>query len=55
MVSNNSLAEEANIKVAIEKENADLDEAKTQLEDLLNRIAATIQREKKKQNKIRKP
>ena len=43
-----SLAEEAaNIKVAIEKENADLDEAKTQLEDLLNRIAATIQREKK--------
>lgn len=43
-----SLAEEAaNIKVATEKENADLDEAKTQLEDLLNRIAATIQREKK--------
>ena len=43
-----SLAEEAaNIKVAIEKENADLDEAKTQLEDLLNRIAATIQREEK--------
>lgn len=43
-----SLAEEAaNIKVAAEKENADLDEAKTQLEDLLNRIAATIQREKK--------
>jgi len=43
-----SLAEEAaNIKAAIEKENADLDEAKTQLEDLLNRIAATIQREKK--------
>lgn len=43
-----SLAEEAaNIKAAIEKKNADLDEAKTQLEDLLNRIAATIQREKK--------
>ena len=43
-----SLAEEAaNIKAATEKENADLDEAKTQLEDLLNRIAATIQREKK--------
>jgi len=43
-----SLAEEAaNIKAAIEKENADLDEAKTQLEDLLNRIVATIQREKK--------
>lgn len=43
-----SLAEEAaNIKAAAEKENADLDEAKTQLEDLLNRIAATIQREKK--------
>ncbi|RSI66428.1 pneumococcal-type histidine triad protein [Streptococcus oralis] len=43
-----SLAEEAaNIKVATEKENSDLDEAKTQLEDLLNRIAATIQREKK--------
>ena len=43
-----SLAEEAaNIKAAIEKENADLDEAKTQLEDLLNRIAAAIQREKK--------
>ena len=43
-----SLAEEAaNIKAATEKENADLDEAKTQLDDLLNRIAATIQREKK--------
>lgn len=43
-----SLAEEAaNIKVATEKENADLDEAKTQLEDLLNRIAATIHREEK--------
>ena len=43
-----SLAEEAaNIKATTEKENADLDEAKTQLEDLLNRIAATIQREKK--------
>ena len=43
-----SLAEEAaNIKAATEKENADLDKAKTQLEDLLNRIAATIQREKK--------
>ena len=43
-----SLAEEAaNIKAAAEKENADLDEAKTQLEELLNRIAATIQREKK--------
>ncbi len=43
-----SLAEEAaNIKAATEKENADLDEAKTQLEDLLNRIATTIQREKK--------
>ena len=43
-----SLAEEAaNIKAATEKENADLDEAKTQLEDHLNRIAATIQREKK--------
>ena len=43
-----SLAEEAaNIKAAAEKENADFDEAKTQLEDLLNRIAATIQREKK--------
>ena len=43
-----SLAEEAaNIKAATEKGNADLDEAKTQLEDLLNRIAATIQREEK--------
>ena len=43
-----SLAEEAaNIKAAAEKENADFDEAKTQLEDLLNRIAATIQREEK--------
>lgn len=43
-----SLAEEvANIKAATEKENADLDEAKTQLEDLLNRITATIQREEK--------
>ena len=43
-----SLAEEAaNIKAATEKENADLDEAKTQLEDLLNRIAATIQQEEK--------
>ena len=43
-----SLAEEAaNIKAATEKETADLDEAKTQLEDLLNRIAATIQREEK--------
>ena len=43
-----SLAEEAaNIKAAAEKGNADLDEAKTQLEDLLNRIAATIQREEK--------
>lgn len=43
-----SLAEEAaNIKAATEKENADLDEAKIQLEDLLNRIAATIQREEK--------
>ena len=43
-----SLAEEAaNIKAATEKENADLDEAKTQLEDFLNRIVATIQREKK--------
>lgn len=43
-----SLAEEAaNIKAATEKENADLDESKTQLEDLLNRIAATIQREEK--------
>lgn len=43
-----SLAEEAaNIKAATEKENADLDEAKTQFEDLLNRIAATIQREEK--------
>ena len=47
-----SLAEEAaNIKAATEKENADLDEAKTQLEDLLNRIAATIQREKKEAEK----
>ncbi len=43
-----SLAEEAaNIKVAAEKENADFDEAKTQLEELLNRIATTIQREEK--------
>ncbi len=43
-----SLAEEAaNIKAATEKENADLDEAKTQLEELLNRIATTIQREEK--------
>ena len=43
-----SLAEEvANIKAAAEKENADFDEAKTQLEELLNRIAATIQREEK--------
>ncbi|WP_049537600.1 pneumococcal-type histidine triad protein [Streptococcus pseudopneumoniae] len=43
-----SLAEEAaNIKAAAEKGNADLDEAKTQLENLLNRIAATIQREEK--------
>ena len=43
-----SLAEEAaNIKAATEKENADFDEAKTQLEELLNRIAATIQREEK--------
>ena len=43
-----SLAEEAaNIKAAAEKENADFDEAKTQLEDLLNRIAATIKREEK--------
>ena len=43
-----SLAEEAaNIKAATEKENADLNEAKTQLEDLLNRIAATIKREEK--------
>lgn len=43
-----SLAEEvANIKAAAEKENADFDEAKTQLEELLNRIATTIQREKK--------
>lgn len=47
-----SLAEEAaNIKAATEKENADLDEAKTQLEDLLNRIAATIQREEKEAEK----
>ena len=47
-----SLAEEAaNIKAAAEKENADLDEAKTQLEDLLNRIAATIQREEKEAEK----
>ena len=43
-----SLAEEAaNIKAATEKENADHDEAKTQLEDLLNRIVVTIQREEK--------
>lgn len=43
-----SLAEEAaNIKVAAEKENADFDEAKTQLEELLNRITTTIQREEK--------
>ena len=43
-----SLAEEAaNIKAAAEKENADFDEAKTQLEELLNRIATTIQREEK--------
>lgn len=43
-----SLAEEAaNIKATTEKENADFDEAKTQLEELLNRIAATIQREEK--------
>ena len=43
-----SLAEEAaNIKAATEKENADFDEAKTQLEELLNRIVATIQREEK--------
>ena len=43
-----SLAEEAaNIKAATEKENADFDEANTQLEDLLNRIATTIQREEK--------
>lgn len=43
-----SLAEEAsNIKAATEKENADLDEAKTQLEELLNRIATTIQQEEK--------
>ncbi|WP_324250023.1 pneumococcal-type histidine triad protein [Streptococcus oralis] len=47
-----SLAEEAaNIKAATEKENADFDEAKTQLEDLLNRIAATIQREEKEAEK----
>ena len=47
-----SLAEEAaNIKAATKKENADLDEAKTQLEDLLNRIAATIQREEKEAEK----
>ena len=47
-----SLAEEAaNIKAAAEKENADLDEAKTQLEDLLNRIAVTIQREEKEAEK----
>lgn len=47
-----SLAEEAaNIKAATKKENADLDEAKTQLEDLLNRIAATIQREGKEAEK----
>ena len=43
-----SLAEEAaNIKAATEKENADFDESKTQLEELLNRIATTIQREEK--------
>ena len=43
-----SLAEEtANIKAAAEKENADFDEVKTQLEELLNRIATTIQREEK--------
>ena len=43
-----SLAEEAaNIKAVTEKENADFDEAKTQLEELLNRIATTIQREEK--------
>ena len=43
-----SLAEEAaNIKAATGKKNADLDEAKIQLEDLLNRIAATIQKEEK--------
>lgn len=43
-----SLAEEVvNIKAAAEKENADFDEAKTQLEELLNRIATTIQREEK--------
>ena len=43
-----SLAEEAaNIKAATEKENANHDEAKTQLEDLLNRIVVTIQREEK--------
>ena len=43
-----SLAEEAaNIKAAAEKENADFDEAKTQLEELLNLIATTIQREEK--------
>ena len=43
-----SLAEEAaNIKAAAEKEKADFDEAKTQLEELLNRIATTIQREEK--------
>lgn len=43
-----SLAEEAaNIKAATEKENADFDEVKTQLEELLNRIATTIQREEK--------
>lgn len=47
-----SLAEEAaNIKAATEKENADFDEAKTQLEDLLNRIAATIKREEKEAEK----
>ena len=43
-----SLAEEvANIKAAAEKENADFDEAKIQLEELSNRIATTIQREEK--------
>ena len=43
-----SLAEEvANIKAAAEKEDANIDEAKTQLEELLNRIATTIQREEK--------
>ena len=46
-----SLADEVkNLKAALEKEDADLDELNTQVQDLLKRISQTIQNERENAN-----